>query len=580
MFERPNPGSSLPEYKPSNYIWQMMVEQRIVDASESPQEMLQRVINVLFDAETKFGTDPQKTREMSLQFAQYMVDGYVIPGTPTLTNAGRNVDSALSSCVVIPVDLNDKLSAEKVIKSYYKQNMGSGFDFTDYEDPVGLLKWINDLSAHETATGKYDRYIGNMGNLHISHPKIEEFVDAKKEDGVIPHFNISIDLSDEFMTAVKNASLFTLSDGRDISAKALFRRIAQNAWRTGDPGILFLGRMNRDNPISQIAAYSSTPPCGEMGLSSGETCQFAYLNLANFIDEGHINYKKIEEVTKLTTRVLDNAIEYSLNRYPTIITQEITSLKRKIGIGVCGLAEMLIIHGLPYDSDEGRSLAQDVLSFINYVSKLESVNLAQERGSCSAMSDVVSNSYYTEEFLQRKYSFSTSTVSADQWSELSDHISRTGLLRNILTTSLPPSGRTSIILGTTSSIEPIFSIYNETGDIKQVIQDLLRRYQIPPKFIEQARSEGSFRALELLPSEIRECLKTAKEISPLGHVSMVAAVAGTQGVIDEAASKTVNLPFDASVEDVENIFMLAYNLGLKNIAIYRDQSKVGQPEKL
>lgn len=559
----------------------MMVQQRIVNRHESPQEMLDRVIKALFSAELKFGTDVQEISEMSWQFAEYMVEGYVMPGTPTITNAGRNIDRTLSSCVVIPVDLNDKPSAASVIKSYYKQNMGSGFDFTQYEDPVELLTWINNLSAQETLIGDYDRYIGNMGNLHISHPKIEAFVDAKKEDGVIQHFNISVDLSDEFMNAVQNDSKFTLSDGQIIEAKVLFRKIAENAWLTGDPGILFLERMNRDNPLSEISSYCSTPPCGEMGLSEGETCQFAYINLARFTRDGKIDYEKLEEVTTLTARILDNAIEASLEHYPTIASRDINSQKRKIGIGVCGLAEMLIVCHTPYGSAEGRELARDVLSYINYVSKVESVKLAEERGPCLAMLDKGNNAYYTERFLERKYGFSTRTVTSDQWRQLSDYIFRTGSLRNILTTALPPSGRTSIILGTTSSIEPLFTIFNEHGDIRSAVKDFINE-EIPSPIpvLKQAQQVGTFQHIQDLSHEVRHSLKTAKELSYVDHVSMVAAVAGIHGVVDEAASKTVNLPSNASVDDIESIFILAYNLGLKNIAVYRDQSKAYQPEKL
>lgn len=582
MFERQEHGAFLPEYNPSDYIRQMMVRQRIIDPEETPKAMLDRVIGAVFSAETEFGTSPKRINEMSCQFAQYMVDGYVMLGTPTLTNAGRNVDSALSSCVVIPVDLRDKLSAEDIIKSYYRQNMGSGFDFTEYEDPVGLLGWVNELSAQETATGQYDRYIGNMGSLHISHPRIEEFIDAKREDGVIQHFNISVDLSDDFVLAVKSGSGFMLADKRIVDSRKLFRRIAENAWFIGDPGILSLDRMNRDNPISEIASYSSTPPCGEMGLSKGETCQFGYINLARFVEDGKINYKKLEEVTRLTTRVLDNAIEYSINRFPTALTKSSSLLKRKIGIGACGLAEMLIACGISYDSEKGRTYARNVLSFINYVSKVQSVELAEELGSCLAMLNNVSNKYYTGRFLERKYWFSTETVSSQQWKELSDYIIRTGFLRNILTTALPPSGRSSIILGTTSSIEPIFTIYDNSGDIKQVIKEFIsRKFPVSSSnILEQARLEGSFQRVSSLPFETRQVLKTAKEVSYEDHVSMVASLAGTEGVVDEAASKTVNLPQNATVDEVESIFMMAYDLGLKNIAVYRDTSKAGQPEKL
>lgn len=572
---------SLPPYSLSPDIWTMMLRQKIVDPHETSQDVLQRVIGTLFEPEIGFGTPSDVATVLQEQFAQYMVDGYVIPGTPTLTNAGRHPDSALSSCVVIPADLNNKGEAAKTIKSYYAQNMGSGFDFTSYDDPVELIKWLNQLSADETITGLYDRYIGNMGSLHITHPRILEFIDLKREDGVIPHFNISVDLSNEFMHAVAAGEQFTLADGNQVNAMALFNRISENAWLTGDPGVLFLERINGDNPVPAIGRYITTPPCGEMGLAEGETCQFGYLNLVKFIDDqGQVNYDQLRDVTALTTRVLDNAVEYSIGNYPTLTSANVARLKRKIGIGVCGLDEMLLNAGLPYDSDEARTLARDVLSFINYSSKVASVDLADQRGACGAMRDLLQNRYRTDEFLEAKYgNRPTNSVSAEAWRDLGTKIRKTGRLRNILTTALPPTGRASVILGVTSAIEPRFSVYDRGGQIHNHIEVYVRRTMpdIADRAITDASQRGSFQDLDYVPQHIRNVLRTAKEISSYGHIAMVGALAGIQGVIDEAASKTVNLPVNASVEDVGNIFLQAYQLGLKNIAVYRDRTKQGQP---
>ncbi len=574
---------TLPTYSPMPHIWTMMVKQRIASVDEHPQHLLERVVATFFDIEEKFGTPPEQIDQMKQQFAEYMVEHYVMPGTPALTNAGKNHSSALSSCVVVPVDLRKRKKARSVITSYYKQNMGSGFDLTAYDDPTGLLNWINDLSVKETATGKYDRYIGNMGSLHVSHPHIEKFIDAKKKDGVIKHFNISVDLSEEFMQAVQNRESFTLSNGLRIDAYTLFRMMAENAWRTGDPGVLFLERMNEDNPVATLkhGKYVSVPPCAEMGLAEGEACQFGYINLAAFVVNNQIDYDKLSRVTKLTLRALDNAVEYSLEYFPTGVTKEITKLKRKVGLGICGLADMLIACGEAYTSGAGVELARDVVSFINYVSKLESVQLAQQRGSCLAMDAKQDNAYFTG-FLAKKYSFSTRTVAASQWQTLSDQIRQTGVLRNILTTALPPTGRASIILGVTSSLEPIFTIFAEDGEIKKVIQDYV--HKVAPRYaariLKEAAMKGSFQGIRALPKRAQEVLRTAKEIGYSKHIQMTGALAGSRGVVDEAASKTVNLPSTATVEDVEKIFLQAYDMGLKNISVYRDQTKAGQPEKL
>lgn len=573
--------SKYPVFSPNERITTMLKKQRIIDEDETPHQMMVRVIETIFSVED--GTiDKNKLEKMKLQLADYIVNGLAILGTPTLTNAGRNKESALSSCVVIPTDLRNKEEATKTIKLYYKQNMGSGFDFTPYSNPLAMLKWINNLSAEETATGLYDRYIGNMGSLHISHPQIEEFIDAKKEDGVIKHFNISVDINDEFMSTVKKNGKFRLSNGKVIDARDLFHKIGENAWKTGDPGVLFLDRMNADNPVSYVGRYVSTPPCGEMGLTEGETCQFGYVNLAKFTENGVIDLEKLSEVTKLMVRCLDNAIEYSIKRYPTSVSTQITLKKRKVGIGVCGLADALIQSNIAYDSTQGTKFAREILSFINYTSKIESVKLAKERGSCLSMMDKNENLYY-KDFLSKKYaSEGTSTVSGNQWQALSDEIKNTGLLRNILTTALPPTGRASIILGVTTSIEPMFSILTDSGELNKSIEKLLLSLKLSDteSIISNAVSFGSFQNELRIPEDIKGVLKTAKEINVKGHLSMVGALAGIHGVIDEAASKTVNLPSSATIDDIEKTYLLAHEMGLKNVALYRDQSKIHQPKKL
>lgn len=571
-------------YRLSANIMRMLESQRIIDPGETSQQMLTRVTDTLFSPEAQFGTSPAEIAALKVQFAQYVIGGYMIPGTPTLTNAGRRPESALSSCVVIPVDLRQRTQSEQTIRSYYAQNVGSGFDLSPYDDPVGMITWLNQLAVDETATGAHDRYIGNMASLHITHPRIVDFINLKRQDGSFPHFNISVDISQEFMQAVSENGSFQLTDGTQVDANELFNTIAECTWLTGDPGILFLDRINDDNPIPAVGRYVTTPPCGEMGLAEGETCQFGYLNLNQFTNnDGQINYPLLAEVTSLTTRALDNAIEKSLSHYPTAISTNITAIKRKIGIGVCGLAEMLMKSRLPYDSADARSLARDVLSFVNFVSTKRSVELAGERGSCIAMLDRVQNRYFTESFLEQKYACRpTNTVSADDWTGLADTIRTTGKLRNILTTALPPTGRASVLLGVTSAIEPFFNIVDREGNIQPHIATFVRHAipDIAERAITDARANGTFQTLDYIPQPIRELLRTAQEISPMGHISMVGALAGTEGVVDEAASKTVNLPKSASVEDIKEIFLLAHNMGLKNIAVYRDKSKAGQPQKL
>ena len=362
------------EYSLSSQANDVLIRSKITEPNETPQTMYEGVVNTIFAVESVWGINPAETAHSRDDFGQLMAERAVSFGTPTLTNAGRPeyVNAALSSCVVIPVDLRDKSDAAEIIRSYYRQNMGSGFDFSPYDDPVALLEWLNNLSVEETATGQYDRYIGNMGTLHVSHPKIIEFIQAKKEKD-LRHFNISVDVNEDFMEAAIKGDPFQLADGTRIDAQDLLWSMAQSAVRNGDPGIIYLDRMNRDNPVEAMSPYVSTPPCSEMGLASGETCQFGYINLAKFTSPNGIDWEKLASATVLMTRGLDNAIEVSCGGYPGSESLRLANLKRKIGIGICGIADALITCGIPYDSDTARTLARDMLSYINLVSKKASV---------------------------------------------------------------------------------------------------------------------------------------------------------------------------------------------------------------
>jgi ribonucleoside-diphosphate reductase alpha chain len=579
-------NDTLPTYTPSPRVLALLRKEKHLAPVEAPQQLLERVVRALFDIEARFDTPLAEMRRAAEEFAAYFVQGYLMLGGPTLYNAGRNKGS-LTSCVVIPVDLNDKLSARRTITSYFKQNMGSGFDFSEYKDPVALLRWLNQISSEEAATGQYDRIIGNIGMLDVAHPRIWEFVDAKRQGKEFRYFNISINVTEAFMQKAEQAEQFTLLDGQAIDAADLLARIAENAWYNGEPGIVFLERMNADNPVVALSPYTSIPPCSEMGLAAGETCQFGYINLAKFVlgeKSGVIDYPTLGAVVTSLTRALDDAIEYSLAYFPTAQSVDLARLKRKIGIGVCGLADFLIANGIAYDSPEARALARDILSFLNFTSKWASVRLAEQRGACLAMDYPQENRYLSGNFLEDKYAGRpTRSVSAQDWIELADYIRQSGQLRNISTTALPPATISSF-LETSPSIEPLFNIYEGDNDIRRSIKSFLAKtlsdVRLADAVLQEAIAADSFQNIFALPLTARQCLQTAKEISIDGHLQMVADLAGLQGVIDEAASKTVNLPNSATAEDIKTVFFSAHRLGLKNISVYRDKSRTHQPEKL
>jgi len=589
FLENKNVEVDYPNYTPSSHARRVLVEGNILAYEEQPQELPKRVADAIFSVERELGIQAKDTQKIAEEFLEYFTDGYLIPGTPLLTNAGRQ-DTALSSCAIIPINLRavNKKTREDIC-AYYQQNMGLGFNFTPYNNPIELLQWINDLSIEETATKTYDRYIGNMGLLHITHPKIQDFIQLKRQRE-IRHFNISVDITSDFMGKAAHNETFQLTDGTWLSAAELLQQIADNAWYNGDPGLVSLERMNQDNPLTKGSAYTATPPCAEMGLAEGETCHFGYINLRKLVkrsgNQAEVDYDKLKRVTQVLTRALDNAVEYSIPRYPTQISSEITKEHRKLGIGVCGLADMLLAFHLPYDSQGARTLTRDILSFINYTSKWASVDLAFGRGACLAMKEPADNKYLSGTFLEDKYGqSSTNTVTIAEWKKLANKIRDTGNLRNISTTALPPTGRSSILLNTTSSIEPFFSIFDHTGNISQTIREFL--YQSldsntgrVEEICVKAAQTMSFQNCSELPQSLRSCLKTARELTPQAHIQMVAALAGVHGVVDESASKTINLSYTTTVDEVKEILFRSYEMGLKNISLYRDRTNSEQPISL
>ncbi len=569
------------QYQPSKNALRVLIQGNILAPSESPQEMFERVVNTIFSVESVFGTSKQETERVKREFAQYMAEKLYTPGTPTLTNAGRKgyEQAALSSCAIIPADLRKKHQSEELIKAYYRQNMGSGFDLTPYEDPVGILLWLNSLAERETKRGTYDRYIGNMANLHVSHPDIEKFI-RLKQTHALPHFNCSVVVDNEFMDAAFRNRSYRQKDGKLIQPRKLLMDISESAWNIGDPSIINLERMNQNNPVSDIAPYTSAPPCAEMGLSIGETCQFVYIDIAKFCLPRGINYGLLENVVRVVTRALDNAVEYGIGRYPHSESSHIARFKRKIGIAVSGIADTLLYYDTPYASKRARVLVRDVVSFINYISKCASVELAKARGSCEAMQEKGTNAYYRG-YLHNRYNFSTHTVSDADWKKLSEMIAKTGYLRNIHTITQPPAARVSLLMDTSFGIEPIFGIPREIEFMPPSIQRFVEKHNKKDAHVilQQACRDGSFQKTTLTP-QAKRCLQTATELRPSDHIEMVAALAGKGGVIDETASKTVNFAHNASIHQIFQTFLLAHSKGLKNISIYRDGSYENQPYTL
>ncbi|PIP65933.1 hypothetical protein COW94_04340 [Candidatus Peregrinibacteria bacterium CG22_combo_CG10-13_8_21_14_all_44_10] len=494
----------------------VLVTGRILLPGEQPDELLDRIVDTFFAPEVQFGTQSAVVHRLKADFRDLIMSGACIPGTPGMTNAGRQLP--LSSCAVAPtLDLTQDGSLD-IVRAYYQKNMGLGFNLSGYDDPVGHLLALNKFCDKETQTGQYQRYIGNMAMLSCFHPHVLRFIRAKKEHPEITYFNLSVDVTEAFMEAALSGTDITLSDGTLVNASDILDEIATSAWETGDPGIVFLDRMNRDNPVSHLP-YTSVPTCCETGMVPGETNQLGYINVAHFLTGSTYNYGGLTSAVKLMTRALDNAVQASLNHFPHAESRDVAQSKRRLGIGICGLSDLLILMGLNYDSDESRSVARDILSAINFGSKEASFELASSRGSCGAMEG--HNAYTDGRYLEDKFGLHpTAVISADDWTLLAESIRQRRQLRNILTTTLPPTGRSSLLLGVSPSLEP--------------------------------------------------ALKTAHEVPSRGHLLMMRDLVGTDtGVFDESASKTVNMPRAATVSDVREVFVDSYKLGLKNICVYR-----------
>ena len=555
---------------------------KIISEDESPAQMIDRIVIDLASVEVLFNTPEPLIRQFAISLGEQMDSGKIVFSTPIMTNANKAEQRPLSACTIPPVDLRGSLQdVKKMVDIYHQEAMGTGFDLTQVDDPVRVLLFLNNVAAAGAESGREDRPVGNMATCRIDHPKILDFIRSKADrPDVNWKFNISVDIPDSFWYAVENNEVWHLSDGTDIKATELLHEIAVSAHGCADPGIICLDRLNADNPTPNIGLYTSTAPCAEVGLVPGETCQFGYLNLAKFIDKSSnsIDYQKLAESAWLLTRSLDNAMELSISRYTIRESARVMSQKRKIGVGVCGLADMLVHLGIPYGSESARDLCRDVVSFINYQTKVASHNLAKTRGSFAAMNSVLKTRYSENPgFIEQKYgALNTNTVSVNEWKQLGSVIRETQMLRNSSTVSLPPTGRSGLVVSASTGVEPLFTLVSD-GEIHPALFEQLKKYGLADQVtISKIYETGSCQN-SALPNEIKNIFKTATEINPWEHLKMVSAILPC---VDESISKTINLPNEATVAEVESIYMEAHRSGLKGVTIYRNGSVKNQPRKV
>jgi ribonucleoside-diphosphate reductase alpha chain len=549
-------------------------EGRIIDGHETPADMVSRMVETVGNQEYAFTGDYEKTVLFMEQFGSALDAGDVVMSTPVMTNAGRHTEKPLTACTVPTTDLSleSRARLRSEVINLHEQGMGTGFNLDETQDPLETLHFLNNIAIESANSGREERPVGNMAVLSVRHPNIEDFITAKVDTTQDWKFNISVNLDDDFMQQFEEDGTITLDNGEERSARELFEKICNAATVCADPGILFLDRMNNRNALPGLGTYQTTAPCAEVGLIEGETCQFGYVNIGNFVHmvDGapSLDLSRLEETTMLMTRVLDDSLEISQQNLDGLTIQNVAALKRKIGIGLCGVADAISHMGLAYDSPEARILMQDALSFINFVSKKASVQLAEERGSFGAMNLILGNRHRSNPgHLETLYgNKSTNTVSAEDWQELSEQIRTTGNLRNISTIALPPTGRSALVIDASTGVEPHFDILQANERVLESLSTIMRARFGADLFDPQTHT----------PDMVR-LLSAAHSISPMGHVAMAAAL---QEFSDESISKTINLPVNATPEDVRDTYLSGYRAGMSGVTIYIDGSYKAQPKQV
>ena len=567
------------EFNPSKKAEKIMRDGDILAEDESATEMLERVASVTIDIEKDFGTRREEAFEFAEKMLNLFMDRKIVPSTPIMTNAGRFDERPLSACSVPPVDLNNDYSEIKEkVDNYHEEGMGTGFALDKADDPMSVLMDLQEIAKTGLERDEQHRPVGNMGIMKADNPAIKEFIKVKHENPEIDwKFNLSVNMSDDFIEAYRKGEMFELRDGEKVDSGELMDLIVKCAWDCADPGLIFLDNMNRRRPFNEELNYVSVAPCGEVGLAEGETCQFASINIAEFSDGKSIDWEGLEEASKLITRFLDDVLEYSLNHYSHEESVEAMRKSRKIGIGYCGYSKLLAKHGLKYDSEEGNQLLKDTLSFINFHSKKYSVELANDRGNFAGWE----SSKYAEEgrnFLKDKFGDKESRkITEADWRGLDKMIERRGL-RNSTTVILPPTGRSAMTFDTSQQIEPIFSLIDRYGDVNEEFEEALNSYSEvdAESILEKVKENGSCQDLDI-PDDIKDVFRTAIEI---GHREHFNVLVEAQSFVDESVSKTINLPSDVDPEAVKEVYLKAYDAGLNGMTVYRNGSNQDQPMDL
>lgn len=541
---------------------------------ETAKDLLIRVASTIAETERIYGKNEKEILDESVRFYEAMAKLEFFPNSPTLRGAGRKIHQ-LAACFVIPIEdsMEGIFDALKTTALVHKGGGGTGFSFGRLRPsgdkvgstggvaggPLSFMR-IFDTMAHEVMQGGV-RVGANMGILPVWHPDVKKWIEAKEDGRSYLNFNLSVALTDDFMKKINENKTFDLINPRtkekvgELKAGDVFENIIQHAWANGEPGIIFIDRMNADNPTPEIGEIESTNPCGEQPLLPYESCNLGSINLSRMVTEDkEVDWERLKRTTHTAVRFMDNVID--ANRYFVPQIEKMTKGNRKIGLGVMGFADMLVLMDIPYDSDQGAELASKVMKFIRDEGVKESEILAKERGAFPN----IEKSIYKGKTPRR----------------------------NATITTIAPTGTLSLLGGCAGGIEPFFAIVIKKKSIwKQDGTAELEQIYVNPIFEDKAKKEGfysqelmekisqgaSIAEIEEIPINTRRIFVTAHDISPEWHIKMQAAF---QKYTDNAVSKTINFPNSATAEDIKEAYLLSYKLNCKGLTVYRDGSRETQ----
>jgi ribonucleoside-diphosphate reductase alpha chain len=538
------------------------------EVSETPEEMFRRVARSIASADLEYGPEADAAASEEA-FFEVMTRLEFLPNSPTLMNAGRNLGQ-LSACFVLPIEdsMESIFSTLADTALIQKSGGGTGFSFSrlrpkddtiqsthgQSSGPVSFVRLYNFATEVTKLGGK--RAGANMAILRVDHPDIEEFIAAKTNAVELNTFNISVAITDEFMNKLKVGERYDLINPRNgkvvgqLDARSILDRIVAAAWRNGEPGVIFIDRINRDNPTPGLGQIESTNPCGEQPLLPYESCVLGSINLARCYRDGGVDYQRLQEIIAIGVHFLDNIIDVS--KFPVPEIEQVTRANRKIGLGVMGWADLLIRMEIPYNSEAAIDLADELMSFISRHAMDASIELARKRGPFP------------------------------RWHQETIYNNAQPPRRNATVTTVAPTGTISLIANCSSGIEPLYALaYRRLSFASEemlIVHPLFEEYArkqglFSETFLRQVVEHGSVHDLSSVSEEAKRVFVTTHEIAPEWHVRMQAAF---QRHIDAAVSKTINFPDTASLDDVSKSYLMAFELGCKGITIYRDGSREKQ----